>query len=85
MQEYSATKYKNGINEDTSFQKETTINTADNVANKNPGSLAIPVEDIAAIRIQKAFRVYKVILALVPSCCFHGYAFLYIFIYLLIF
>lgn len=75
LQKYSAPKYKNGLNEDTSFHKETTNNIADNIADKNRGSLAIPVEHIAAIRIQKAFRVYKVIFALVPSSCFHGYAF----------
>ncbi|KAK1375401.1 Protein IQ-DOMAIN 1 [Heracleum sosnowskyi] len=58
IKEYSASNYINGLNEDTSAQKETT-NTADNTADKNPGPLAIPVEAIAAIRIQKAFRIYK--------------------------
>lgn len=71
MQVHSAPKSIDGMNEDISSQEEITYN------DKNLVPLAITVEDIAAIRIQNAFRAYKVILALVvPSCCYgFGFAF----------
>lgn len=58
IKEYSATKNKYGVNEGTSSQDEIT-NAANNIAEMNPGPLAISVEDMAAIRIQNAFRAYK--------------------------
>ncbi|WOG89773.1 hypothetical protein DCAR_0209012 [Daucus carota subsp. sativus] len=50
---HSAPKSIDGMNEDISSQEEITYN------DKNLVPLAITVEDIAAIRIQNAFRAYK--------------------------